>query len=202
MFFAAEHHAQISLDDVLADDDLGITGVLVEQAERARRDLHICQGAGAVNDHAVVLQYAHQCFGLFYHAFGAHGHRLPQGHALQSLQHRLKPVIPAPIGGPSGNTQRELSPTKTSLSLPHSLKTPRGRACVGISVLHRLQAITIMPIGKWLVSLQRGRSLGFLRSPAATGHRLTFDINGHSPDGADPRPILAPIGSLGKLDPS
>jgi hypothetical protein len=27
-------------------------------------------------------------------------------------------------------------------------------------------------------------------------------LNRHSPDGADPSPILAPIGSLGKLDPS
>jgi hypothetical protein len=27
-------------------------------------------------------------------------------------------------------------------------------------------------------------------------------LNGHSPDGADPSPILALIGSLGKLDPS
>src|ERR1700680_5048670 len=27
-------------------------------------------------------------------------------------------------------------------------------------------------------------------------------LNGHSPDGANPSPILAPIGSLGKLDPS
>jgi transposase len=31
---------------------------------------------------------------------------------------------------------------------------------------------------------------------------LAFYLNGHSPDGADPSPILAPIGSLGKLDPS
>jgi len=39
------------------------------------------------------------------------------------------------------------------------------------------------------------------RSPRPRNPRHKV-LNGHSPDGADPSPILAPIGSLGKLDPS
>ena len=46
-------------------DDLGVTDEVVDEADWAHRNFHICQGSRAVNDNVVLLQYSHQRFSLF-----------------------------------------------------------------------------------------------------------------------------------------
>jgi hypothetical protein len=53
--------------------------------------------------------------------------------------------------------------------LPHSLKTPTGRTCVGISVLHRLRTITIM---------QRGAISGLVALTGRHGTSANFQYEG------------------------